>query len=401
MNTIPLEEYLSISRKLEEKAILFSRFWEAGKPVFTDKIKTAAVHLNKEDDILEFQINETFWNSLDDNTKLFVICHEMGHIVLRHGSRGELFREIFSPEALNIAMDISINHLLVKYFGFKREEISIEKSLCWIDTVFPPRPKIYEDQTFDYYLQQMKNLPEGENGIPMAMDNPSGEGKAVEDWIQGKSQEDAGEKITQEEIEEVTGKLPGSESNIQWQASPIKVAEKKKWMSLIKSWSKKAMDDEDSEQWTRVNRRLSGLQSDFFLPSSNSNEDFRKKKIEIYLFLDVSGSCSSAKEKFMKAAKSIPKRFFEIHPYVFDTRTQKIDLSESKTYTGGGTSFSCIESTLKRLKKYPEIVWVFTDGEAESFGVKYPEKWSWFLLRNGTTKYIPAKSKVYKLADFE
>ncbi|KKS89335.1 MAG: hypothetical protein UV64_C0007G0038 [Parcubacteria group bacterium GW2011_GWC1_43_11b] len=401
MSTFPLDEYLSISRKLEEKAILFSRFWEVGKPVFTDEIKTAAVHLNKENDILEFQINEAFWNSLDENTKIFVICHEMGHITLRHGSRGEPFLEQFFPEALNVAMDISINHLLVKYFGFKREEISIGESLCWIDTVFPPTPKIFEDQTFDYYLQQMKNLPKGEDGIPMAMDNPSGEGKAIEDWLQGKSQEDAGEKITQEEIEETAGKLPGNESNIQWQASSIKVVEKKKWMSLIKNWNKKALDEEESEQWTRVNRRLSGLQSDFFLPSDNSSDDFGKKKVEIYLFLDISGSCSNANTQFVQAAKSIPKKHFEIHAYVFDTRAKEINLQEKKIYDGGGTSFSCIEDALLSRSKYPEVVWVFTDGEANPISPKHPERWSWFLLPGGKTRHLPRKSKVYKLADFE
>ena len=40
-------------------------------------------------------------------------------------------------------MDISINHSLINRFGFDRKELSIQKDLCWIDTIFKNIPATY------------------------------------------------------------------------------------------------------------------------------------------------------------------------------------------------------------------------------------------------------------------
>ena len=91
-----------------------------GKPVFTDRIQTAAVQFDKEGNYLMFLLNEKFWNECDEYKKIFVICHEALHIILNHGKR---FQEKENPKIFNIAVDIVVNHSLVKDFGFIREEI--------------------------------------------------------------------------------------------------------------------------------------------------------------------------------------------------------------------------------------------------------------------------------------
>lgn len=43
-----------------------------GKPVFTDRIQTAAVQFDKEGNYLMFLFNENFWNECDEYKN---ICH--------------------------------------------------------------------------------------------------------------------------------------------------------------------------------------------------------------------------------------------------------------------------------------------------------------------------------------
>lgn len=404
----PLEEYLSIARDLEKHSMLFNRLWEAGRPVFVADIPTSAVRLNKENDVLEFVLNEKFWNSLDDYSKRFVISHECAHIALKHGSRGAALEKKYTHEAQNIAMDISINHLLCKYFDFERGQISCGQTLCWIDTVFPPEQKVLEDKAFEYYLEQMKSLPSGEGGIPMfagegvPLDDPSAStDNGITKWLE-EQVANIGIGISQEDLDEAEHKLAGKESSLNtWLTINTKPIPKKKWMTLIKNWNKKTLDEDEAGQWTKTNRRYASLPSEFFLPTDNSEDNFGKHKVRIYLFLDVSGSCFAARERFLIAAQSIPPKFFDIKTFAFDDRAIEIDLKENRIPLGSGTNFNSIEQTLLKLKEYPEVVWVFTDGEDKLTSAKHPERWSWFLLPNGRRTGIPKKSKIYMLDTFE
>lgn len=83
------------------------------------------------------------------NIKIFVICHEALHIILNHGKR---FQEKENPKIFNIAVDIVVNHSLVKDFGFIREEIDAKNEYCWIDTIFG------EKNTMVLIIQTMKHL---------------------------------------------------------------------------------------------------------------------------------------------------------------------------------------------------------------------------------------------------
>ena len=105
--------------KLKEKLAchhsIFYKVVEMGKPYLTDKIPTAAVQFDKEGKFINFLFNEKFWKECDDYKKMFVVCHEALHIVLQHGTR---FLENVDNKIANIAMDIVVNHALVRDFGF-------------------------------------------------------------------------------------------------------------------------------------------------------------------------------------------------------------------------------------------------------------------------------------------
>lgn len=57
-----------------------------------------------------------------------------------------------NAEWYGIAQDIQVNEMLVKYFGFVRENIHNWKEKCWIDVVFREAANVVKpDMSCDYY----------------------------------------------------------------------------------------------------------------------------------------------------------------------------------------------------------------------------------------------------------
>ena len=82
-------EKLKIANELQKHHYIFRCFWDIGEPVVDDfpDLSTAAIEFDKQGNSIKLLINKTFWGKLNDTTKLFLICHEMMHIFLNHGSR--------------------------------------------------------------------------------------------------------------------------------------------------------------------------------------------------------------------------------------------------------------------------------------------------------------------------
>jgi len=164
----------------------------------------------------------------------------------------------------------------------------------------------------------------------------------------------------------------------------LKMVKKKKWETIIKKWAQKYLknDFRDVEQWARKHRRTSLIESgSMFLPCEMEVEDMfeEEDKIEVFFFMDTSGSCASFKERFFKAAHSLPEEKFTLRAFVFDTSVKAIDLTKNQMFNGGGTSFSIIEQhiqqTMKKEKsKYPQAVFVLTDGYGDVVNPQTPEK---------------------------
>ncbi len=129
-------------------------------------------------------------------------------------------------------------------------------------------------------------------------------------------------------------------------------------------------------------------------------------RIPIHLYMDTSGSCIKYKERFFRAALSLPKERFAVRLFCFDTKVKETTLESRKVYGGGGTSFSIIEGNIQKVMKqektnYPEGVFIITDGAGNFVHPQFPERWHWFLTRRGSKGCIPNESKTYKLDDFE
>ena len=435
-NKISNEEWLEISNELEPHHAVFYKVWQMGRPVFDESIATACVQFDKDGNFIVFRFNPSFWNSLDLYNKLFVICHEALHIVLNHGIRAK--DSGCNQQATNVAMDIVVNHTLVRGFGFSRKLIENSEDYCWVDTVFKKHDPLPSDnENFEYYY----NLFEqefGNNGMgseedekgssqhPSTVDNHSGLGGQSSDWKEVIDQlnnelSDEEKKTLESTIKkhfqkksdpnEQGDKIAGSGTGGQWVfISGERPKKKKKWETCIKKWAMKSVknDDIETEQWVKLNRRMSLLGRNLLVPSDMETEDRNQelKKIDVWFFLDTSGSCWNLKDRFFAAAESLPEERFAIRLFCFDTTVQETNLKDRKVYGGGGTSFLIIENHIKNVIqkescKYPSSVWIITDGFGDGVKPQHPDRWNWFLTENGYDRFIPAESLKYKLKDYE
>lgn len=430
-NVIPVitpEEWNLISSQLEMHHALFYQMWQMGRPSFDTGISTAAVRFDDEGKCIEFVFNPAFWQGLTLEEKKFVICHESLHVIFNHGIR---MADTKQRRVANVAMDIVVNHTLIDKFGFKRDDLSMHEKLCWLDTVFDEEAikevPIRENQAFEYYyLKLIENdgAAMKKGGVSESLDDhdgledidPSEWDEIVDKLNESLSNEekvairDVLEKHTEKDGDDKQGgRQAGTGSLGQWSfVNPGQVSKKKKWETVIKRWSKRYMkrDEDTVEQWARTARRLSFITGQgLFLPSEVDNDSWSQDRITVWFFQDVSGSCIGLKDRFFRAAKSLPKERFDVKMHTFDTRVFEIDINANRVRGGGGTSFTCMEQYIQRYIKangedYPKAVFVITDGFGNRVRPEKPENWYWFLSYNYRT-CIPKESHVFMLNDYE
>lgn len=424
-------EWLEISNALEPHHAVFYKVWQMGKPIFDERISTAAVQFDTEGKFVVFLFNPEFWKKLNLTNKLFVICHESLHVILNHGLRSK--DAGVNHQACNVAMDIVINHSLVRNFGFNRDDITDSKEMCWVDTIFPDKkPLPRDDETFEFYYNLFEKIygdggmGDGEGSVPKTLDDhgmwsSSGWGKVIEKLNEEMSKEEKESLKTtiekhfqkpttnkQTQIDELNS--PAGTGTGTWTfAGEPRAKKQKKWETVIKNWMRKHLkeDSYEFEQWIRVNRRLSMLPKDLMLSSDMEIDDLHKveNKIDVWFFLDTSGSCWSLKDRFFAAAESLPENKFNVRLFCFDTSVVETNLVDRKIYGGGGTSFVIIENFIsstiaKEGKKYPDAVWVLTDGYGDQVNPIKPENWYWFLTQGGTNYLLPKKSNIFNLNDY-
>lgn len=440
------EETVRIASELEMYDSVFYQLWNLGSPMLSTEIPTAAVAFNDTDgQLMYFILNPTFWESLSFEQKKFVICHESLHVIYQHGVR---FSGL-NKQLANYAADIVINHALINRFGFSRQEIDPKNIYCWVDKFFDST--ISDDMNFEYYynllLQQTSDAADGSDsqsdGSQQADGESNGEGdsqsttsgkasgpnngsqnsKLVDehnfDGDASKILEKLGENLpdsSKHKLKEMldneeSGRTAGTTPGNNWLVVNVdNVKKKKKWETVIKKWALKYMKDADksTEQWARLNRRMTMLPRDMFLPSDMEVEEREKdeKKIDVWFFQDTSGSCMGFAKRFFTAAKSLPTERFNIRLFCFDTSVYETSLASGRLSGFGGTSFTCIEDAIQRITKkegiaYPMATFVISDGYANGpVRPQYPKKWYWFLSHN-YTHCIPSESHIFKLADFE
>lgn len=414
--SLPINEYQKILNSLVNYHAIFYQFWRLVKPVFSQEIDTACVGFNDNGKCVEFLINKDFWNSISDTKKQFVICHECMHIINSHGKRvHKKFQE--HADQANCAMDIVVNESLVKYFGFDKKEIDPKEEYVWFDKFFKDKPNILKDNSFEYYLNKIiennikiptsgKHLINSHEGLDIPKE-------FAQQMVNALSDEEAdilkniAQRAEQGKKQESNGKIAGSQSGDlikTLEKKPIKT--KSKWETIIKKFERSFGKEETSDaHWLAKDRRMHNLNFNIFLPSEIEYEvrKTNKDKIKTYFFMDTSGSCANLAQRFFDAANSINKDKFDVEYYCFDTRVYKVNMKDKKLFGFGGTSFRCISDFVYKNKNEKPFVWVLTDGWGDFPNIpeNQEEKWSWFLIEDGSKRFIPQNSKIYNLENFE
>lgn len=424
------EEINALAFHLQPYHGVFKTFWQLGRPVFSMRQKTAAVWFNKDTgEFLRFDINPTFWAEKTVYQKCFVASHECVHIMLNHPKR---MKDFANRKIANYAADLVDNHLLVERFGMRRELIDPENVYCWVDKFFKPEEMIPTNGTLEYYYELL-DAKDKNGDLPIdGSEGGSGDGDTVEtvDGHGSFEDADAGDIIDQlnkalssEQKNDIKDMLEkhgdptsgGKEAGKgggpgQWTFMDVPKIKKRKFETVIKQWSLKAAGFKEKyvEQWIIPNKRHLFLGKDLMLPHAIENDvmSFKKDRILVYFYLDTSGSCHHLAKRFFTAARSLPEDKFDVRLFCFHDYVQETTLDSQQAHLGGGTNFAIIESSIQNImktegRKYPEAVFIITDGYGTNVGPQWPEKWHWFITEDGSQDYIPAVSKIYSLKDYE
>jgi hypothetical protein len=392
--SIKFEELFKLGRQLERYNEVFYQFWRLGRPILDDRIPTAAVSFSLDGDYIDFRFNPQFWEETTDIEKCFIIAHECLHVLLNHGKR----TTSFNKQIANIAGDIVINEMLFKVGGFEKKDISFVEDIVFLKTFLPDEP---EDESLEYYYYK---LIENAIEIPASL------------FVTDIPQQNQGSKELQEKLQkigkegnltptELEDKEAGTEIGSNVKTVTAQYIPKKKWETVIKNWVKKRLSFLEDEQWVRPNRRIASYRTELFLPSEQDNEIDKKEKIQLYFFQDTSSSCLDFADRFFRVANTIPKDKFNIRLFCFDTKVYETSFKDGKLYGFGGTCFNAIERHIQKVirdeqTRYPQAVFVITDGYGTNVQPERPENWYWFLS-NDYKYHIPEKSHTFMLKDFE
>ena len=334
-HTILTEEYNDICRHLERFHEIFGTLWRISNPHYSEEVPTAAVAFNPAGDCIDFIINKKYWESIDDYTKEFVICHEMLHVILEHGQRMIKYKGQYSPDVLNIAVDLAVNHLLLNVFGFNKFHIDGWKDLVWCDTVFKDL-ELQPNKSFEYYIAKIKDVLQKVPTMQFQI-NPKGHDylenldKDTADKIKraiNKENKKLSDKEMEEALNDPTRELGYSEIESDYFDSSVrknvKLKKIKPWESVLDKYVAVSEKEREMSQWARINRRMAAFpKSKMFIPSEMESIGYEVSKIQVWFFQDTSGSCVEFADRFFKAAESLPKDRFEVKMHCFDKEYQK------------------------------------------------------------------------------
>lgn len=413
------EEKLSLATALQKYHGVFKKFWQISTIIFTRTVPTAAVVASSNSgEVTCIRINPEFWEGLNLTQRLWVIVHECSHAILDHFTRGCLLE---NQALANKMMDVVINHMTIEKLGFKRSEIDPYDVYCWMDKFFKPEDNIPSGQSFEYYYHEMlkRDNDDSGSGGQLVDDHTVMTDEQFKDFI-GKMNSELSDQEKEFLKDWLKGQLGEGQNGdtaghgaggVLWTFGKIdKVKKKKKWETIIKKWIVRTVGRKEKikDQWIFEDRRLALLPKTMSLPYAREEDDLHKKKdkIELFFFLDTSGSCIGFGERFFKAARSIPTDKFNINLFNFDTSVYEVDIEKAEVMGGGGTAFDIIERKIQAIIKdkgcaYPKAVWIITDGYGNDVKPEFPENWYWFMTEGHSTTYVDKKSYIFKLEDYE
>lgn len=393
-----IEVFDSLIEDLKEHHAVFHAIAKVGYPLFDESIGTACVGFDSNEERVLFLWNPKFWANSSYYDKKFILCHEMLHIILEHLKRinkNDLERS-------NKAADVVVNHTLESDFNFNRKWINNADQLCWTDTVFPGQ-KMPTNESFEYYFgyidpSKCKNAQLADDHGKFGQIDPKQLQKVLDEAMTDGT-------IDRKDVQDfVKGLQAGDQKGAQARLLPnIPFPPNPRWETVIDKWAQNELDPTKYEdRWDR--KHIVSMATDCILPK-NDPIAFKRDRIDVYFFLDTSGSCAHLAERFFAASKTLDPKKFKVNLCCFDTAAYDVIDGQLKGF--GGTCFKCIENHIQqdivneKIREYPNAVFIITDGYGTSVKPEYPERWKWFLSEPSDSSLIPPESSHYMLKDYE
>lgn len=326
---------------------------------FDDSIETACVR--KRGINIELAINKANWDSLDEETEVNELLHEVNHIIFKHLW---MWNDFPNKERFNIAADCTVNSYLnnvpddwylPKDFGFENG-----KGTKWYYENLPNDIDI--KQQFNHSWEDFKNLSDTEKQLLS-------------------NQIDYQVKTAAEEVIKTQGKLPGHLEE------------------YIKSLFKKR---DAIFNWKAYFRRVIGNSIKTYIKSTRYKPSRRfkgqagiilKSKPKVLIAIDTSGSVSKKElEDFFTEVDHLYKSGVHVDVIEFDTQIQnkfvyKGQKTDIKIIGRGGTDMSDVYNYYIENPDYSTLV-IFTDGY---LNVNYPKHRNmiWIISSEGQQQIYP------------
>ena len=314
--------------------------------------------------------NTKFFDMLTMGQTVFVVGHEILHVIYEHMDR----RFDRDPQLWNVATDFAINADLLHSSPPVGEKVT-QFPICY--------DAKYKDRTAeDIYEELYKNAEkiDIQQLVDMVMDEHLDPKKEGEGQGNGKGEDGNGDgrpcmspeerRAIRDEIKEAimqayhaagAGNVPAGIKRLLKDITQPKM----NWRELIRQQIESTFKNDFS--WQRPSRR--SWHMDAVMPGMTKDP-----MIDVCISIDMSGSISDEQAKdFLSEIQGIMSQFvnYKLHVWCFDTKVYnpKVfnsddcdEITSYKVKSGGGTDFMCNWEWMKDKEVEPKQFIMFTDG---------------------------------------
>lgn len=304
-------------------------------------------------DYRNLYFDRNFFSKLDKDETIFVIAHEVQHIVYDHmGRRGGRL-----PKLWNAAADYVIN---LELHENKIGRIPDNKT-SGIQALYDEKYKgMFAEEVYELLLKDPnKNFPEFD--VHLEPGDGKGEGMTEEER---RVMSDELRAAIIEAAKAVTNNGGTVPAGVKRMLKDL-IEPQMDWREII-NMRLQSMFKSDFT-WSRCSRKAQA--SGFYLPGLK--DDFRA---EAAISIDCSGSMADDMLRdLLSEVKGIMEQFldFKLHVWCFDTKTYNYaiftpenldDIDSYQIKGGGGTDFMCNWDYMRKIDLQPEQLIVMTDG---------------------------------------
>jgi hypothetical protein len=379
---------LALARLRRNHAYLAVGVARLGTVSFTEAIGTAAILVAAGEVRLLF--NPGFFGRIDLSELGGVLVHEAMHFLLRHPARAESLHWRQDRYFFSLACDAVINDLIRQCFpelklpkgGVSGKELvgkavhdkSAEQVLAMLRQRARPRSPelllLMSLQTTDEHDTWEAN--HGLQEIPPA------------EWTE--------ESVAL--VEQVLGDF--GERDAGYGLSPL--GKERQVLSkprTIKDLSQFLLENIRASSyyetiWTTPNRKLMAVYPEVILPVYNV-----VARWNVLIAIDTSGSVT---EGLLSAAWHVANRKLpntRVRLISFDTEAYELEPGSKNPRGWGGTRIQAVEDyILAHCERYPDVVFVITDGQTPAPKPAQPERWIWIMPPWGSTGAVPKASRI-------